>query len=223
MATYKDLVGTAVRNNAGNLTTAEKGQVWFDSTNRDFKYLFPNVTSAWRTGGNLNTGRRLAAGAGIQTSSLCFGGDLNPGASALNELYNGTTWTELADLNSARNSLAGLGTSTAALGFGGGSGTTNNESWNGSSWTEVGDLNQGRFGMGSAGLTPAGLGFAGYTPSISPNGNVGYNESWNGSAWTELADLSTGRSYLAGAGQTNTAALATGGDPATAATAANES
>ena len=40
MATYKDLVGTAVRNNAGNLTTADTGQVWFDSTNIDFKYLF---------------------------------------------------------------------------------------------------------------------------------------------------------------------------------------
>ena len=88
MATYKDIVGTAVRNNAGNIPTAETGQVFFDSTNLDFKYQFPNLLSSWRTGGNLNTGRRLAAGAGIQTASLCFGGDENPGNQAVNELYN---------------------------------------------------------------------------------------------------------------------------------------
>ena len=43
MANYKDIVGTAVRNNAGNLPAAETGQVWFDSTNIDFKYLDVDV------------------------------------------------------------------------------------------------------------------------------------------------------------------------------------
>ena len=60
MATYKDIVGTAVRNNAGNLTTADTGQVWFDSTNLDFKYLFPAVVSSWSTGGSLNTARGVS-------------------------------------------------------------------------------------------------------------------------------------------------------------------
>ena len=42
MSNYKDIVGTAVRNNAGNIPTVETGQVFFDSTNLDFKYQFPN-------------------------------------------------------------------------------------------------------------------------------------------------------------------------------------
>ena len=47
MSNYKDIVGTAVRNNAGNIPAAETGQVFFDSTNIDFKYQFPNKTSAF--------------------------------------------------------------------------------------------------------------------------------------------------------------------------------
>ena len=56
MSNYKDIVGTAVRNNAGNIPTAETGQIFFDSTNIDFKYQKPNVTSAgaWRTGISIN-------------------------------------------------------------------------------------------------------------------------------------------------------------------------
>ena len=75
MATYKDLVGTAVRNNAGDFPTAETGQVLFDSTNLDFKYQFPNLSvGSWRTGNALNTGRTELQGAGIQTSAIVFGG-----------------------------------------------------------------------------------------------------------------------------------------------------
>ena len=38
MSNYKDIVGTAVRNNAGNLPAPETGQVFYDSsTNVDFK------------------------------------------------------------------------------------------------------------------------------------------------------------------------------------------
>ena len=46
MAKYKDLVGTGVVNFAGNNPAAVRGQLWYDSTNKDFKYLYPNVTAA---------------------------------------------------------------------------------------------------------------------------------------------------------------------------------
>ena len=51
MANYKDIHGTTVRNSAGNLSGAKEGELFFDSTNLDFKYQFPAVTStgAWRT------------------------------------------------------------------------------------------------------------------------------------------------------------------------------
>ena len=60
MADYKDIVGTTVRSNAGVLTSAKTGELFYDSTNLDFIYRNPNVTSAgaWRTGGNMNTARR---------------------------------------------------------------------------------------------------------------------------------------------------------------------
>ena len=69
MADYKDIVGTAVRNNAGNLSDDQTDQIFYDSTNIDFKYQFAAVTSAgtWATGNDLNTARR-ALGAAAGTS-----------------------------------------------------------------------------------------------------------------------------------------------------------
>ena len=67
---------------------------------------------------------RYAAGCGIQTAALSFGGG-GP-TRALTETWNGTNWTETGDLNTGRSYLAGAGTNTAALAFGGtpGSGET---------------------------------------------------------------------------------------------------
>ena len=97
MATYKEKVGTSVVNYAGDYPGAVEGELWYDSTNKDFKYLYPNVTSAgtWRTGNALNTGRRGLAGAGTQTAALGFGGynpPGGPGYKAETESYDGTSW-----------------------------------------------------------------------------------------------------------------------------------
>ena len=100
MADYKDIVGTAVRNNAGVMTSAKTGELFYDSTNLDFIYRNPNVTSAgaWRTGGFMNTGRGLLAGTGAnESAALMFGG--NDGPLAQTELYNGVSFSELNDLN----------------------------------------------------------------------------------------------------------------------------
>ena len=125
MATYKETVGTAVVNYAGNYPGAVKGELWYDSTNKDFKYQYPNVTAAgsWRTAGSLNQAKYEAAGAGVGTTTagLSFGGRTTspgaPGKLAKTELYDGTSWTEVNDLGTARNEIAGSGTSTAALAF----------------------------------------------------------------------------------------------------------
>ena len=160
MSNYKDIVGTAVRNNAGNLSEAETGQVWFDSTNLDFKYLFPATIASWRSTGNLNTARYVAGG-NIGTSSsegLCFGGTTPP-VTALTEDWNGSTWTEVNDLNNARSGSGGIGINTAAIGAGGyiTAPSAYTESWNGSSWTEVADLNDSRYGMATGGTSTAGI------------------------------------------------------------------
>jgi hypothetical protein len=95
----------------------------------------------------MNTARHLLNGVGTSTASLGFAGYIaSATGSALNELWNGTSWTEVNDLNTARYGIGGCGTTTAALAFGGAnpavSATT--ESWNGSTWTEVNDLNSAR-------------------------------------------------------------------------------
>ena len=77
MATYKETVGTAVVNYAGNYPGAVDGELWYDSTNKDFKYQYPNVTAAgsWRTGNSLGTARYYSGSAGLYTSGLVFGGE----------------------------------------------------------------------------------------------------------------------------------------------------
>ena len=152
MATYKEKVGTSVVNYAGNYPGAVEGELWYDSTNKDFKYQYANVTAAgsWRTGGNLNTARRGAAGAGTKTAGLAFGGEGDPPVYAQTESYNGS-WTEVNDLNTARTLLAGAGTSTSALAFGGQPSTAITESWNGTNWTEVADLNTARDSLAGSG------------------------------------------------------------------------
>jgi len=46
MADYKDIAGTTVRVNAGILTSGKTGELFYDSTNSNFDYRHPNVTSA---------------------------------------------------------------------------------------------------------------------------------------------------------------------------------
>ena len=102
MATYKERVGTSVVNYAGDYPGAVEGELWYDSTNKDFKYQYPAVTSAgsWRTGNNLNTGRSQLAGAGAnKDSGLVFAG--SPDA-VITESYDGTSWTEVNDLSTGR-------------------------------------------------------------------------------------------------------------------------
>ena len=175
MADYKDIVGTAVRNNAGNLSSDQQDQIFYDSTNVDFKYQFEATTDAWRTGGSLNSGRIEFPGAGTQTNAIVISGYTGPAPSFTTavELYDGTSWTETADVSTARRGIGGLGIYTAALAVTGSTSTSatpvtaSNEQWNGSSWTEVGDVNTARGHPGAGGTTTAGLIFGGDTPPKS--------------------------------------------------------
>ena len=208
MADYKDIIGTAVRNNAGNLSTTQTKELFFDTTNVDFKYQFSPTLSSWRTAGSLNTARSEGGSAGETSSAALLFGGYDGSPKNETESYNGTTWTEVNNLNTTRFALSGLGTYTAALGMGGNppAALAINESWNGSAWTEVADLNTGRQYLSCAGATPAGLAFGGNTPSATA-----VTESWNGSAWTEVADLNTARGSFGGGTGTSTSALMAGG------------
>ena len=141
MANYKDIHGTTVRNSAGNLSGAATGELFYDSTNSDFKYSYPNVSSSWRTGNDLNTGRQEInkGSSGTQTSALAFGGTTPP-RTAITESYNGTSWTEVANLSTARYDLTGAqqGGTSDNLAIGGNTApaqVASTEEWSGSSTT----------------------------------------------------------------------------------------
>ena len=61
MATYKEKVGTSVVNYAGTYPGAVDGELWYDSTNKNFNYQYANVTAAgsWSTGNGLNTKSKI--------------------------------------------------------------------------------------------------------------------------------------------------------------------
>ena len=73
--------------------------------------------TSWTEGNDLNTARRLLAGAGTQTAGLAYGG--HPPNLNNSEEYDGTSWTEGNNLNTGRRGLVGAGIQTAALAMGG--------------------------------------------------------------------------------------------------------
>tara|TARA_Y100000004_G_scaffold184349_1_gene233274 strand:- start:45 stop:1049 length:1005 start_codon:yes stop_codon:yes gene_type:complete len=92
----------------------------------------------WTEVNDLNQGRQSAAMIGAtNTASICFGGvDPSsgpvPSIMVLNELWNGTNWTETTDLSTGRHQLSGAGSSSSGLAFGGRTPTVvgNTEEWN---------------------------------------------------------------------------------------------
>ena len=155
------------------------------------------------------------------TSALAFGG---ASTEQTNEIWNGTSWTEVGDLNTGRQYGAGMGTVTAALAAGGlippatPSNSALAELWNGTSWTEVGDLTTARYHTYAAKQSStAGLVFGGHDGTDS----LALTEQWNGTAWTEVADLNQVKYGLAGAG-TQAAAMAVAGSKTVPAAMATE-
>ena len=81
----------------------------------------------------MNQANQLSAGFGATTSAINCGGEVSGSNSALTELWNNSTWTEVADLATARSAGAGSGSSTAGLYFGGQkpAKAVETEEWNG--------------------------------------------------------------------------------------------
>ena len=106
---------------------------------------------SWSSGGSMNTGRQSPYSNGTQSAAWCAGG-YSTAKTALNEHYNGTSWTETHDTNRAVSAAGGFGTSTLAVlvnGYMGGNPSptyypTQAEEYDGSSWTSGGSLVTGR-------------------------------------------------------------------------------
>ncbi len=166
--------------------------------------------TSWTEVAEMNTARRLLAGAGTQTAALAYGGW--PPNKDETESWNGSAWTEVNNLNTARRQATGVGvTNTANLMVGGKAtaATANVESWNGSSWTEVNDLNTAREQSNNWGTSTSAVSAGGVN---NPGATIASVESWNGSAWTEITDLNVGRRRAGTSGPDNTSGLFFGGD-----------
>ena len=183
MATYKEIRGATVQ-------TRDEDPVQY--------------VGSWSSGGSMNTARDSvgSSSAGTQTASIAFGGVPPPTATAINESYNGSSWTEVNDMNTAKRGPSGLGTSTAALSAGGDVGAAPFlnavETWDGSSWTETTEINTARSYAFAFGIQTAGVIAGGYIPPSY--GTTAVTEYWNGSSWTETGDLNTARFGIGGAG-----------------------
>lgn len=97
---------------------------------------------------------------GTQTAAVVAGGQPPSGTPALVEVWDGTSWTEVAELNTARIYGTGVaGISTDGILYGGDtpSATANTESWNGSTWTEINNLGTARGAGGGGGTSTAAI------------------------------------------------------------------
>ena len=177
--------------------------------------------TSWSEVAEINTARRLLAGAGTQTAALAYGGW--PPNYANTEEWNGSSWTEVADLNTARRQATGVGVNAEACLMVGGkvtNATDNVESWNGSSWTEIAEINTAREQSNNWGTSTSAVSAGGVN---TPGATIASVESWNGSAWTEITDLNVGRRRAGTSGPDNTSGLFFGGDsPAPALVASTE-
>ncbi len=167
------------------------------------------MTSAWSSGGNLNTARERLAAAGTLAAGLSAGGNTGS-VSAVTEEYDGSSWSNGGNLSQARYAITGAGTQTAGLTFNGTNGISiynKTEEYDGSSWSNGGNTSTTCYGPAGAGTQTAGLRASGAT---ALGGHTTTSEEYDGSSWSSGGTLSTARRELAGCG-TQTDALCFGG------------
>ena len=74
MATYKDIKGTSIEVVSSDPSNPVLGQIWYNSTSQTLKGS-EFASAVWASGGNLNTKRMGAGGAGTQTAGAILGAD----------------------------------------------------------------------------------------------------------------------------------------------------
>ena len=74
MSTFKAIKGHAIKSYAGNPANPKEGQIWYNSTSQTLKGS-EFASAVWASGGNLNTKRMGAGGAGTQTAGAILGAD----------------------------------------------------------------------------------------------------------------------------------------------------
>ena len=115
MSDYKTIHGFTVKSYTTDPDNLIQGQVWYDKTNEVLQ-LQAAGAGAWSTGNNINTGRDMAGGAGIQTAAIIAGGGTSPHQNAIEYLTIATlgNTSDFGDLN--QGNASGAGTSSPTRG-----------------------------------------------------------------------------------------------------------
>ena len=163
----------------------------------------------------VNTNSRQRGSAGVQTAGLGAAGVTPGGNNVNNELWDGTSWTEVNNVNTGGQQRRGAGTQTAAILVSVYPNSGIHEQWDGTSWTETTNLNTARAYASTSGSQTNALAFGG---NPHPKTNT---EHWNGTTWTEVNDLGTGVSDHSATGSSNSA-LCIAGTTSTAVVANTE-
>ena len=209
MSTYREIHGKAIRTVDANPTDdAATGQIWFNSTDNNFKSIVP--VEAWSATSNTNTSKQRSGGCGTQTAGLGFARYTAPNKNnGLTEEYDGSTWSEQGDLSTGRMDATGFGVQTAAVCAGGkqdpGSAVAGTEEYGGASWSSGEDLPAARRGAAGVGILTAGIVCGGEAPGVT-NTTLAYD----GTDYSSLPTLNTARTGARGSG-TSTAGLICGG------------
>ena len=189
MATYKEVIGTAVQSLA-NSTGTQEGQIWYDNANNVFKLQTVSTTGSWASGGVIPSAKRFNGGAGDNVNAMLeWGGDNPPSGSTITNTYDGTSWTTTPNsYPGATKGMGFAGIQTAALSFGGDYNNSRSAKtflWNGSTWAAQNDLNTARDQGSGAGTTSAAF-YVGGNPGPGYGNNT---ETWDGSCWTNSSNL----------------------------------
>jgi len=232
--TFKSVVGAAAWSTGGVLPTPAAGSMAGMGTQTSALVCGSGTTTAstysydgssWTVGGNLGTGRNLAAGAGASNSAaICIGGFLGPPSYATTtacEEYGGSSWTAApANLNTGRKGSGAAGATSEDCWIATGithppsPGTLQpaTETFNGTAWTTISaTVDSARQYVAAAGTTTAAVIAGGQIPP--PYTAYALCESFNGTAWSVANVLNQNRKFPRGNG-TQTAAAAYGGNSA---------
>ena len=119
MANYSDIRGYRVKylSSDPTLSTANEGQVWYNSTEGTLKALVQ--IKAWSAGGNMTNPRYYPGGVGAQGTMLAITGQQATAMTTATEEYSGYAWSSGGAVGTARRAVYSFGTPTAAVIAGG--------------------------------------------------------------------------------------------------------
>ena len=219
MATYEEIYGKRVEvlDADPTLTTAQEGQVWYNSTSGTLKSVVQ--FSAWSSiTGQINAYPQSYGGGTTDAGWICGGYSPGPTKQNRTEEYNGSGWSVGGNLNTARVDIMAAGVQTAGVAAMGDNAPdsprtmTNTEEYNGSAWTNVNAAPGGMFeNCGSCcGTEPAYMAVGGR--SGPPQSRQTTTMEYDGTNW------STGGAYPAAlsgiyVSGTQTAAIGSCGEP----------